>query len=532
VDLHVSLTRRGRLAADVYQGLRQAVVDGRLRPGERLPATRELARRLAVSRNTVMHAYERLIAEGFLRGRVGAGTFVDAVAQLGARRAPAGAALRPRAVWRAPAAAPRPAAAFDFRLGAPDPALFPWAEWRGLVARQLRGRRPGAAYPVPDGDPGLRAAIARHVGVARSVRAGADDVLFTSGAQQAFDLIARVLVEPGACVAVEEPGYPPLRQLLHAHGARVVPVRVDAEGLDVAALPDAARLVAVTPSHQFPLGTPMSLARRLALLDWSARRGAAILEDDYDSEFRFDGRPLEPLQSLDRSGRVLYVGTFSKVLSPGLRLGFIVAPASVLPGLRAAKALADSHGVIELQRALAELIDDGTFARHVRRQIRVYRERRDVLAAALARHLGDALVPLPSSAGLHVCALLRDRRVDTEAVARAALAAGVAVEPLGPYYVARPRAGLALGYGLIAAGQIDEGIARLARCLRPAPLTASGSSRRTAGRSTAGRAARRSPGSSSRRPGGSRAWPPPARRRGRRARSTDGSRRRGPSGRP
>jgi GntR family transcriptional regulator / MocR family aminotransferase len=467
-ELHVSLTRRGRLSADVYQQLRQVILDGRLRPGDGLPATRALARRLDVSRNTISNAYERLIAEGFLVTRIGAGTFVHtAVPAPPARRTPAGT-LAPRPAWRALAAvpAPRRPAAYDFRLGAPDPALFPWAEWRRLLARQLRGRRPFAGYPPPEGDPSLRAAIARHVGIARGVRAGADDVIVTSGAQQAFDLIGRVLLEPGAAVAVEEPGYPPAWQAFAGHGARIAPVAVDGDGIDVAALPAAARAVYVTPSHQFPLGTAMSLARRLALLAWSERQRAAIIEDDYDSELRYDGRPLEPLQSLDRAGRVIYVGTFSKVLLPTLRVGYVIAPASLVPALRAAKTLADSHGALDTQRALAELIDSGALARHVRRMLRVYRERRARLVAALARELGDALVVLPSVAGLHLSAHLRDRRVDVDALAGRALAAGVSVEPLRAYYQRRARPGLALGFGLISTAKIDEGVRRLGACLR------------------------------------------------------------------
>ena len=467
MELHISLTRSGRLSADVYQQVKQAILDGRLRAGEGLPATRELARTLCVSRNTILNAYQHLIAEGFLVAKVGGGTFVSAPPQLHARRAPSSAVIQPRALWRslALAAAPRPHVAYDFSIGSPDPKLFPWDEWRSLVSRQLRGRRSRAGYLPPEGEPTLRAAIARHVGLSRSVRAGADDVIVTSGAQQAFDLIGRVLVDPGTCVAVEEPGYPPARRALQALGARIVPVRVDTEGLDVSALPDEARLVYVTPSHQFPLGTPMSLARRLALLAWSERRGAAILEDDYDSEFRFDGRPLEPLQSLDRSGRVLYVGTFSKVLLPALRIGFIIAPASVMSSLHTAKSLADSYGPVDLQLALAELIEDGTFARHVRRLQRVYRERREVLATALHRHLRDELVVLPSSAGLHFGARFADGSIDTDALALRALAAGVAIEPLRSYYTARPQAGVALGYGTIAAAKIGEGVRRLAACV-------------------------------------------------------------------
>jgi GntR family transcriptional regulator/MocR family aminotransferase len=470
VELHVTLTGRGKLADDVYRQLRAAILDGRLRAGDGLPATRELARRLAVSRNTVIDAYQRLIAEGFLAGRVGAGTFVTSPPSTQARRA-AGNALQPLPIWRRIAReVVRPkrsdvAIAHDFTLGFPDPKLFPWDEWRRLVARQLRGKRRPRGYPPPEGDEGLRAAIARHVGISRAVRAGADDVIVTSGAQQAFDLIARILVEPGACVAVEEPGYPPAHRLFHALGARVVPVRVDSEGLDVSALPRETKLVYVTPSHQFPLGTPMSLARRLALLAWSERHGAAILEDDYDSEFRFDGRPLEPLQSLDRSGRVIYVGTFSKVLLPTLRIGFLVAPPSLIASLRAAKLLSDSHGSLEMQLALREMIDDGLFARHVRRLIRIYRERRDALAAALAAHLGGVMAAIPSAAGLHTCATFIDPSIDADALRSRALAAGVAVETLSAYSQRTPRAGLALGYGLIAPRDIDPGVRRLAACL-------------------------------------------------------------------
>jgi GntR family transcriptional regulator/MocR family aminotransferase len=469
-DLHISLQRRGKLSAEVYRQLRAAILDGRLRPGESLPATRELARRLDVSRNTVMNAYERLIAEGFLAGKIGAGTFVAETGSSAgeSRRAPVGRALAPRPLWRTLTTAfeHRRAAKYDFRLGAPDPSLFPWDEWRRLVARQLRGRKPFAGYAPPEGDPSLRAAIARHVGIARAVRAGADDVIVTNGAQQAIDLIGRVLLEPGAQVAVEDPGYPEAWRALAAQGAKIVPVRVDQEGLVVDALPQKARLVYVTPSHQFPLGMPMSLSRRLALLAWAERQGAAIVEDDYDSELRYEGRPLEPLQSLDRAGRVLYVGTFSKVLSPTLRMGFVVAPQALAPALRTARALNDSHGPLELQRALSALIDSGALARHVRRILRVYEERRARLHAALTHQLGDQLVILPSLAGLHASVLFHDRRLDIDALATRALAAEVAIQPLRGYYQTRPRPGIALGFGLISSAKIDEGVRRLAETLR------------------------------------------------------------------
>jgi GntR family transcriptional regulator/MocR family aminotransferase len=470
MDLLVSLART-RLSAGVYEQLRAAILDGRLRPGDGLPSTRDFSRRLEVSRNTVSNAYQRLTAEGFLVGRAGAGTFVsDEVPALRPRRAPAGGALRPRLPWPDLVPTPDPVigASHDFRIGTPDAKLFPWDAWRRLVARQLRPAqvRAAAGYAPPEGHPALRAAIARHVGLSRAVRAGADDVLVTSGAQQAFDLVARVIAGRGVCVAVEDPGYPPAARAFIAAGARVVPVAVDAEGLEVAKLPARASIVYVTPSHQFPLGTPMSLPRRLALLAWAEQHGAAIIEDDYDSEFRFDGRPLESLQSLDRTGRVLYVGTFSKVMLPALRVGFVVAPQSLMPSLRAARSIADSHGPQAVQGALAELIDDGSFARHIRRVSRTYRERRDRLVQALDRELAGELTVLPGSAGLHLAAWFTDRKLDTLALVRAALAAGVAVEPLEPYYRRGARAGLAMGYGSIPRSKIDEGIRRLAACVR------------------------------------------------------------------
>jgi GntR family transcriptional regulator/MocR family aminotransferase len=468
MELHVSLTRAGRYTSDVYEQLREAILDGRLRAGEKLPATRELARSLRVARNTVINAYQRLIAEGFAAGRAGAGTFVNAPERLTPRRAPSGTELEPRAMWRslAHAGEPHAAAAYDFSIGVPDPALFPTEEWRSRIARRLRRRPKSGRYPAPHGDPALRRAIARHVGSSRSVRAGAEDVIVTGGAQQASDLIARVLIEPGDRVAVEDPGYPAAERAFRANGARIAPVRVDSEGLDVARLPDDAKLVYVTPSHQFPLGTVMSLPRRLALLSWAERHRAAILEDDYDSEFRFDDRPLEPLQSLDRRGRVLYVGTFSKVLLPTLRLGFIVAPASLFSSLGAAKALADSHEPEDAQLALADFIDDGMFARHLRRLVRAYRERRELLIDALQRHLAGDLLLLPSSAGLHLSVYFADRRVATHALIERAREESIAIQSLQSYYRGRPRAGLAIGYGAIPARKVEAGVRKLAACVR------------------------------------------------------------------
>ena len=472
MEVHVRLSRRGELAEQIYRQLFDAILDGRLRPGARLPPTRDLAARLDVSRNTVGVAYERLLAEGVTVGRVGAGTFVTdgpvpRPSGGAMRRAPAGA-VHPRELWRSIPVLPqhrRGDVAFDFSPGTPDDALFPLTVWRRLIANEFRGSASRyATYGHPAGLAALRAALARHVGVSRAVRAEADDVVVTQGAQQAFDLIGRVLIAPGTCVAVEDPGYSRVRLLYRSHGARVVGVPVDDEGLVVAAIPRSARLVYVTPSHQFPLGTTMSLRRRTALLAWAERRGAVIVEDDYDTEFRFGGRPLDPLQRLDRTGRVIYVGSFSKVLLPTLRVGFLVAPMSLQPALHAAKQLTDWHGELATQAALARFIDEGLLARHIRLVTREYARRYARIAEGLERRLAAWLRVVPSAAGMHLAATLAPgASVDIAHVVVRAGARGVEVRRLGDFYLGTPATdGLVLGYGGIAEPQIDEGLARLA----------------------------------------------------------------------
>jgi GntR family transcriptional regulator / MocR family aminotransferase len=484
VDVHITLGGRGDLAAQIYRQLLDAILDGRLRVGERLPPTRVLAGQLAVSRNTVSIAYERLGAEGYLSGRVGAGTYISAPTAVVRRARPRparsaapdperpAAGVRPRRQWASlPLAGTAPAVTpqFDFSVGVPDRALFPFETWRRLIGRELRPTAIGSVdYADPAGHAGLRAAIARHYGVSRAVHASGDDVLVTHGAQQALDLIGRVLIEPGSCVAVEEPGYPPVRHLFQSLGARVVGVPVDASGLVVDALPRGARLVYVTPSHQFPLGSAMSLARRTALLSWAHDHGAIIIEDDYDSEFRFSERPLEPLQSIDQSGRVIYVGTFSKTLLPVLRLGFLIAPPSLLPALRTAKQLTDWHVDVISQATLAHFIDEGLLARHIRRAARQYAARHHLVVGWLRDEMADLLDLVPSTAGLHVCArLAAGAAVDVETAVRRAASVGVSVRSLAAYYAEAPGSqGLVLGYGAIPADRIAAGIAHLTAALR------------------------------------------------------------------
>jgi GntR family transcriptional regulator/MocR family aminotransferase len=471
MDVHIRLSRRGELSVQIFRQLLEAVLDGRLRSGERLPPTRELAHRLEVSRNTVGVAYELLAAEGVLTGRVGSGSFISAepLRRASTRRAPTGA-VQPLEFWRAIAASAArrtspSAVEYDFGIGTPDPALFPFATWRRLVAGQYRSSTAKFAwYGDPAGHAGLRAAIAKHIGVSRAVRTSADDVIVTQGAQQAFDLIGRLFIAEGMCVAVEEPGYPFVAMLFRSQGAQVVGVPVDQEGLDADAIPASARIVYVTPSHQFPLGRAMSLQRRTKLLAWAERRNAVIIEDDYDSEFRYGGRPLDPLQSLDRSGRVIYVGSFSKVLLPSLRLGFLVAPASLQPALRAAKQLTGWHGELATQAALARFIAQGLLARHIRKVSREYSQRYALIAHLLDKHFSRWLRLIPALSGLHLTAeALPSNQVDMEQVVRSAEQRGIRVQKLSDFYAAKPKSdGLVIGYGAIQSARIEEGMKRLA----------------------------------------------------------------------
>ncbi|GIE75942.1 GntR family transcriptional regulator [Actinoplanes philippinensis] len=463
--------RPGGRTAAVYRALRAAILDGRAPAGHRLPSTRVLAADLGVSRGSVAGAYERLTAEGFLTARVGAGTFVTAGAPRPAvtRRAAAGP-LRPHPGWSLtplPTSGEEPPPRYDFRTGIPDARLFPFDTWRRLVAAELRlGANGPGTYAEPSGHPALREAIARYLGYARSVHATAGDVVVTNGAQHALDLIARVLLRPGDVAAVEDPGYPPARRLFTALGVRVAGVPVDDEGLVVSALPDRARLVYVTPSHQFPLGRVMSLARRRELLEWAGKRSVAIVEDDYDSEFRFSARPLEPLCTLDRSGRVLYVGTFSKSMMPAMRTGFVLAPPGLRPAVVAARQIGDAHGQTAVQAALARFIDEGLFARHVRRAGRAYQDRHARVTAGLARI--PALDVIPTAAGLHVTALLRPPGRDSAAILAAARRRGLALEDLAAYSGGPDelrQAGLVVGFGAAEPALIDEGLDLLGRLI-------------------------------------------------------------------
>jgi GntR family transcriptional regulator/MocR family aminotransferase len=359
-----------------------------------------------------------------------------------------------------------------FRLGTPDTSLFPFEEWTRIVSRLWREPPPELLrYGDPAGYAPLREAIAAHAGVARAVRCTPEQVIVVSGSQQALDLAARVLLDPDDTVVMEDPGYLGARAALSAAGARIVPCAVDAEGLDVAQARNvAARAVYVTPSHQFPLGVTMGLPRRLALLEWAAERDAWVFEDDYDSEYRYAGRPHAALQGLDADGRVIYIGTFSKVLFPALRVGYLIVPAGLSDAFVAARAIADRHPPTVDQAALAEFIERGLLARHIRRMRGLYAERQALLLELARRQLGGLLDVAPCNTGMHVAGWLPEDADDVEASRRAAQF-GVDAAPLSHYRIAPGSPGaLLLGYSAVAPREMAEGVARLARALAQLPV--------------------------------------------------------------
>ena len=466
------------LYRQLYEALRVAVLSGRIAPGATLPSTRALAAELRVSRNTVLLAFDQLAAEGYLEGAARSGTRVARGFTAGSRPSPApGAAaggllsVRGRAIAGSPmpalsrgGSAPRP-----FRAGVPALDAFPRALWARLTARRWR-QGPALDYGDPSGFLPLREAVAEYVRAARGARCGADQVLVVSGSQQGVDLASRVLLDPGDEVWMEDPGYHGARIALLAAGATVVPVPVDDEGLAVEAgrrLAPRARVAYVSPSHQFPLGVTMSAARRLELLRWAAQAGAWVLEDDYDSEFRYDARPLASLQGMDEDGRVIYVGTFSKTLFPALRLGYLVVPEGLIDAFRAVRAAADRHSPTMDQAVLADFLAGGHFARHVRRMRRLYQERHDVLVAAIRDRLEGRLHARPSPAGMHLVGWLPPGADDLAASAAAA-SVGLEAAPLSWYSAGAPpsRGGLLLGWAGYAPAEIVEGVGRLAGVLR------------------------------------------------------------------
>jgi GntR family transcriptional regulator/MocR family aminotransferase len=488
------------LHRQVYAGLRDAIVEGRLGTGTQLPSTRALSAELHVARNTVTTAFEQLRAEGYVSGQRGGGTRVSKInpdnlllarptAASHPRPAPgpgvppAGSAreqgrsgavpfrLSPRGRRIVTAARLFPAA-IDvpdaFSIGIPALEEFPIRLWSRLVARRWR-RPPSLGTGDPAGYAPLRQAVAEYLRAARAVRCEAAQVVIVSGAQHGLDLAARLLLDPGDAAWVEDPGYPGARSALEAAGARLVPVPVDGEGILVSEgrrLEPGAHLVHVTPSHQFPLGATMSPDRRLELLAWAQEAGAWIVEDDYDSEFRYAGRPLPSLQGLDPHGRVLYLGTFSKTLFPALRLGYLVLPPALVDAFAVARSVGDRHPPLFDQAVVADFLEEGHFVRHLRRMRALYVERQGALVEAARRTLAGLLDVPPDQAGIHLVGRL-PAGVDADDAAVSAVRHGVRVVPLSRYATGAQRhEALLLGYAAVSIPAIHRGVERLAAALR------------------------------------------------------------------
>lgn len=453
LELPLMLDRAARvpLQRQLREQLRQAMLEGRLSAGTRLPSTRALAQALGVSRTVTSSAYDELFAEGYLEGRPGSGTYVGSdLPPLPPLRRPVPNAP-PRWLRKAPPVASGASSApqaIVFRLGTPSTASLLPRIWREAW-RTVTNRLPPNTFGAPSGDPALRAALAAYLGRSRGLACAPEDLLITAGASHALDLIAQATLSVGDAVGLEEPGYLTVRYLLLARGGRIVPIPVDADGLQVERLPhgaDAPLLIYTTPSHQYPLATRLSVARRLALLAWARTNESLIVEDDYDSEFRFDTSPLPALASLDNAGHVAYIGTFSKVLTPALRVGYLVAPPLLRQRIEQLQYLTDEYVSWPLQQMLAAFISNGHLDRHIRRMRQQYAQKRQVLARTLA-----PIAPLAQlrglDAGLHAYLELRSD-LNATLVAQLARERGVIVTTLDIHYVGIPdRAGLLLGYG-------------------------------------------------------------------------------------
>jgi GntR family transcriptional regulator/MocR family aminotransferase len=469
------------LHRQIYDAYREAIVERRLRPRQRVPSSRSLAIELGISRFPVLNAYAQLLAEGYFESRVGAGTivsrsFLDPLTPskpIAARLAPTSSGDRPisrrslllprlgRAPWL------RGGGAFGVGQVAFDE--FPLRIWSNLVARHCR-KMAASSFHYGDhkGSAALRETIASYLRTARSLRCEADQIIIVSGSQQALDLTARVLLDPGSRVWVENPGYLLAREVFALADCRLVPVPVDEEGLDVAAgirRCAKARAALVTPSHQFPLGVTMSASRRLHLLDWAQKYGSWIIEDDYDSEYRYESQPIASMQGLDENARVIYIGTFSKVLNPTLRLGYLVLPPDLVDRFGAVRHAVDICPPGFHQEVVADFIGEGHFGRHIRRMRVLYQERRKMLADRISREFGALAEVLGSAAGMHLTVALPNGTRDVE-IAERASSQKLWTWPLSRCYVGEPaRQGFVLGYGSTAVADIPSAVRALRNLL-------------------------------------------------------------------
>ncbi|MZR29933.1 aminotransferase class I/II-fold pyridoxal phosphate-dependent enzyme [Sneathiella sp. DP05] len=468
------------LHQQLFLALRQAILDGRLKPGTRLPSSRSMAIDLKISRNTVLSAFDQLMAEGYLVSRVGAGSYVsdqlpdDLLQRKTDGHAPG---LHTREIYLSKMAAPFKGKSLSsqkrslpFSPGLPALEVFPFDDWARLLARHWR--RPDQEYLVDNPVGGakiLREVLASYLGQTRAVRCHADQVIILSGSQQAIHLVVRAFAEPGDAVWMEEPGYPGIRDSILSAGAVPISVPVDDEGFSleraIERAPDA-RLACISPSHQYPLGQTMSLARRLDLLNWAKEAGRFILEDDYDSEYRYSGRPLSSLQGLDDDNRVLYVGTMSKVMFSGLRVGYMIVPEDLVDVFLALRRNIDSHSPSIPEAALADFISEGYLAGHVRRTRLMYEARQKCLVSQLQEKLGDIIMVAPQESGMHLIAYLPPHISDTE-VERDAADAGMLVRALSGFYnLPTNKTGLLLGFAGTPEKEMPQLVDKLAKIIR------------------------------------------------------------------
>jgi GntR family transcriptional regulator/MocR family aminotransferase len=470
-----------RITLRICDAIKAQIASGHLSPGARVPSTRALAAEWGVSRTTVTAAYEQLIAEGYLETRQGARTQVapglrritaspgpTSPPEAGSRLSAYGERLD---AYDLPAVSDRGAKVAEFRYGDLAAGDFPKLAWKKAVTVALLRRHGRLRYGDPRGSDRLRAALQGYLWRARGLRCTPEHIIVVNGSQQGLDLCARLLLDPGDRVLMENPGYALARQIFHAAGADVVPVAVDREGLRTDVLPEA-RLAYTTPSHQFPLGGVLSAGRRRELMAWAQQANSHVIEDDYDSEYRFDIAPIPPLQALDDAGRVIYVGTVSKTLSPTLRLGYLVVPPALSVAFARAKRLTDRHSPSLEQEALADLIESGAYERHVRRVRRRNGERRAALLAALAATVGDAVTVVGADAGLHVVVWLnRVPRADEARFIAHAQAVGLGLYPVSPLYAQgsdrapTDSAGLVMGYASLDEPAIRRGVRLLGELL-------------------------------------------------------------------